>query len=385
MLLRKLISPPISEKSRFTNPAGTLWYDAKLTNWARRTLKKTSMPMKTASARSCVKVAKAASISRLVLALSTWICNPMARAADCRSLNVVSVSTALTGLTSTAIRAAWGTITRNSSSRFAVNSPLKRLTPVRLPPGRARLETRPSLTGSCGDENDGDRRACSLGRLRAIRRRGDHGDLPANQFGRQRWQSLHLILSPAVFDRDVLVLDIAGILEALAKSAQTLGRPVRRCRVEEPNNRQRALLRASRGRPRSRRTAKQRDDLAAFQKLHSGLLRTMGQHTGLASIRSGVCCAARFRPGLLPLRVNRVDSDRSRMSVFVRNAPKSGLWRAAAPNASTMWQRYLGGLPRLSRRRSARCGGARVLWSRLGTSQRTFAFVIKSSTTAAIE
>jgi hypothetical protein len=30
-----------------------------------------------------------------------------------------------------------------------------------------------------------------------------------------------LILGPAVFDRDVLALDIAGILEALAKYAQT--------------------------------------------------------------------------------------------------------------------------------------------------------------------
>src|SRR5262249_15076020 len=104
-----------------------------------------------------------------------------------RSVNVVSVSTALTGLTSTAIRAAWGTITRNSSSRFAVNSPLKRLTPVRLRLGRARLETRPSRTGACRDESDGDRRACSLGRLRAIGRRSDQGDLLTNEFVRQRW------------------------------------------------------------------------------------------------------------------------------------------------------------------------------------------------------
>jgi hypothetical protein len=37
---------------------------------------------------------------------------------------------------------------RRSSSRFAANSLAKKLTPVRLPPGRARLATRPSLTGS---------------------------------------------------------------------------------------------------------------------------------------------------------------------------------------------------------------------------------------------
>ena len=54
----------------------------------------------------------------------------------------------MVGLTSTATRAAAGTSSRRSSSRFAANSPMKKLIPVRLPPGRARLATRPSLTGS---------------------------------------------------------------------------------------------------------------------------------------------------------------------------------------------------------------------------------------------
>ena len=59
-----------------------------------------------------------------------------------------SVFATLAGLTSTATRIAAGTSSRRSSSRFATNSPIKKLTPVRLPPGRARLATRPSLTGS---------------------------------------------------------------------------------------------------------------------------------------------------------------------------------------------------------------------------------------------
>jgi len=46
------------------------------------------------------------------------------------------------------MRAAPGTSSRNNSNRFAANSPTKKLIPVRLPPGRAKLETRPSLTGS---------------------------------------------------------------------------------------------------------------------------------------------------------------------------------------------------------------------------------------------
>src|SRR5262245_50479345 len=43
---------------------------------------------------------------------------------------------ALVGSTSTAIREAAGTSSRSSSSRFAANSAAKKLTPVRLPPGR---------------------------------------------------------------------------------------------------------------------------------------------------------------------------------------------------------------------------------------------------------
>src|SRR5262249_22931021 len=98
--------------------------------------------------------------------------------------------------------------------------------------------------------------------------RRDHGDLSANQFGRQRRQSIDLIVSPAIFDCYVLTLDIAGILQALPKSAQTLGRPVRRCGVEEPNNRHRRLLRARRERPR-RRAAEERDELAAHHSITS--------------------------------------------------------------------------------------------------------------------
>ena len=76
------------------------------------------------------------------------------------------------------------------------------------------------------DEDDGDRRGCRLGRQRrsGTSGRDDHGDLPANQFGRQRRQPIDLVLGPAVFDRHVLALDIAGVFEALAKCAQTLGR-----------------------------------------------------------------------------------------------------------------------------------------------------------------
>jgi hypothetical protein len=52
------------------------------------------------------------------------------------------------GLTRTATRTALGTSSCRSSSRFPTTSVLKALKPVALPPGRARLATRPSLMGS---------------------------------------------------------------------------------------------------------------------------------------------------------------------------------------------------------------------------------------------
>src|SRR6266508_3864943 len=74
---------------------------------------------------------------------------------------------------------------------------------------------------------------------------------------RVRWQSIELIFGPAVLDRHVLTLDITGVLEALAKRAQTVRQRVKRPAVEEPDHRHPRLLRARRERPRNRRTAEQ--------------------------------------------------------------------------------------------------------------------------------
>jgi hypothetical protein len=46
------------------------------------------------------------------------------------------------------MRVALGTSSCRNSNRFAVNSAIKVLTPVTLPLGRARLATRPEVTGS---------------------------------------------------------------------------------------------------------------------------------------------------------------------------------------------------------------------------------------------
>jgi hypothetical protein len=48
---------------------------------------------------------------------------------------------------------------------------------------------------------------------------------PAITDVRQRWQPVELIFGPSVFDRNVLALDIAGVLQTLAKRAQAVGEP----------------------------------------------------------------------------------------------------------------------------------------------------------------
>src|SRR5215211_1016696 len=93
----------------------------------------------------------------------------------------------------------------------------------------------------------------------------DDGDLLANQIGRQRRQSIKLVLGPAIIDQDVLTLDIAGVLEALAKPARALRKTVRRYCTEKADHRYRRLLHGGLLRARSkrarRRAAEQSDEL----------------------------------------------------------------------------------------------------------------------------
>ena len=124
----------------------------------------------------------------------------MARAAASTSLNVVSAFAALAGLTSTATRAAAGTSSRRSSSRFAANSSTEKIDPgqVAARPGEAGDKTKPDRVFA-DDEDDRDRRGCRLGRQRrqGASGRGDHGDPPANQFGRQRRQPIDIDSRPS--------------------------------------------------------------------------------------------------------------------------------------------------------------------------------------------
>src|SRR6516165_6864608 len=78
-----------------------------------------------------------------------------------------------------------------------------------------------------------------------------------------------MIIRPAVFDRYILALDIAGFGQALTEggSHRRVG-PGRRT-VEKPDHRHPRLLRARRERPRGGRAAEQRDELAPFHSITS--------------------------------------------------------------------------------------------------------------------
>src|SRR5262249_6956577 len=95
-------------------------------------------------------------------------------------------------------------------------------------------ETKPDRVFANG-KDDGDRFSCCLGRQRRSNAssRGDHSDPAANQLAGQRWQPIVLTFRPPVFDRYVFALDMAGLLQALAKCAQAVRVGVERGAVEE--------------------------------------------------------------------------------------------------------------------------------------------------------
>jgi hypothetical protein len=177
---------------------------------------------------------------------------------------VLSVAGVLAGLTSTAIRTALGTNSCSNFSRLALISWAKKLMPVALPPGQARLATRPSLTGSSPTPKTiGDRRGRSFGRLCGIVAcgRSNNGYAAADKVGHERRQAIELALQPVVIDHHVLALDVTGFAEAFTErngiACGCIGRPT----VDEAHHRHRRLLRTRRERP-CRRASDQCDELA---------------------------------------------------------------------------------------------------------------------------
>src|SRR5262249_17833828 len=94
--------------------------------------------------------------------------------------------------------------------------------------------------------------------------------LASNQIIHQRRYSVDLILGPAVFDRCVAALDVAGFAQALVECAYIALPTVGRFAAEEPDHRD-GLLRTRCERPRGCRAAEKRDELATLYVEHRGL------------------------------------------------------------------------------------------------------------------
>jgi hypothetical protein len=95
--------------------------------------------------------------------------------------------------------------------------------------------------------------------------RSDHRHLTAYQIGCEVGQSVVLLLRPAILDRHILALDVAGFTNSLPECGQKVC-TVGRCRAaKEPDQRHLCLLRARRERPRYGRVTEQPHDARAFR------------------------------------------------------------------------------------------------------------------------
>src|SRR6266446_8409672 len=115
-----------------------------------------------------------------------------------------------------ATRVMVGTASFRSSSRFAARSGPSTVKPVTFPPGRARLETRPLLTGSPAlAMTMGDRRRRLLGRESRGRAPGhDDVHVEPNEVGREIRESLILPLRASLLERNALSFHVAEIAKA---------------------------------------------------------------------------------------------------------------------------------------------------------------------------
>src|SRR5215831_16472771 len=98
-----------------------------------------------------------------------------------------------------------GTTSRKSSSRLAARSAAWFDRPVTLPPGRARLATRPVPRRD--REDDRDNRCRLLCRDDGGSRRDNDIDLQTDELGRNLGVALAASLRPPILDRDAATLD----------------------------------------------------------------------------------------------------------------------------------------------------------------------------------
>ena len=116
-----------------------------------------------------------------------------------------------------ATRETLGRVSFSSSIHFPGNSSSSAARPVTFPPGRARLATKPTLTGSPEDRHDdGD---CCGGLPRpsrpAVAGCDDDVHLEADQVCREIGEPFVSSLRPAVLDDEITALDVTEFLKRL--------------------------------------------------------------------------------------------------------------------------------------------------------------------------
>src|SRR5262245_44471694 len=141
-------------------------------------------------------------------------------------------------------------------------------------PGKAGDKTKRDRV-SAAAEDDRDRCGRSFGRLNSSGRAGrsDNGDATADEVSHERRQAIVSAVQPIVLDNHVLTLDVAGFAEASAERSGMASGGIGPPTADEADGRHRRLLRARRERPRGRRAAEQRDELAPFHSITSSARR----------------------------------------------------------------------------------------------------------------
>src|SRR5262245_59587728 len=91
----------------------------------------------------------------------------------------------------------------------------------------------------------------------------------ADQIRCQFRQTIVLTFRPTVRDQNIVAFDIAGFIEAFSKCGQPMGLCASRRAAEKSNHRHCRLLRPRRERPRGRRAAEQRDEVAPLHSITS--------------------------------------------------------------------------------------------------------------------
>src|SRR5262249_10845561 len=132
-------------------------------------------------------------------------------------------------------------------------------------------------------EHDRDRRSRRLGGndRRSAADCNDYRDPSGDKIGRQHWQSVILTLGPAEGDMNVLAFDIARVPQSQPKCHLVPSRFARRPAAEEPDHRQRRLLRARRQRPSGYTAAEKSDEFPPPQSIELHLVpASQGRSTG---------------------------------------------------------------------------------------------------------